>query len=438
MLKSGRHGRRVLGRGQGFMKKYIGLFVLLGAVLLTGCREKEGIPLTSSAVSLEDGEPSDVLENVELPGEEIPEYDVELPENLSSFTIAIWGECYQLPMEFQEFERMGWNYQGDQEKSIEAETYLQGEVFEKDGNRLTVDLMNPRTTAQNLSECYIAGIQIDTAAPEGAGIYASLPGDVILQKSDIQEAEAVYGEPVDRFEGESEILLTYEFGMYRSVQLGFEKETGVFRRMDMKNFSNLETVDLTGISSSPTEEVKAYEAPEQLSEVLEDFTAEYGGQLYRLPAPVSAFEKNGWTINAAESDYAVMNGRYGNVTLERDGAKLYAVVNNHGSEAAFISNCFVTTLYGDMDTTKVPVVIAGGIRLGMPEAEFLALTEGSRWEKEVDEENQLMIYTCYLNDSQVDYTEVIMDSALHLIRGIKIVNNEDTELTDETAAGDAV
>ena len=93
------------------MKKYIGLFVLLGAVLLTGCREKEGIPLTSSAVSLEDGEPSDVLENVELPGEEIPEYDVELPENLSSFTIAIWGECYQLPMEFQEFERMGWNYQ---------------------------------------------------------------------------------------------------------------------------------------------------------------------------------------------------------------------------------------------------------------------------------------------------------------------------------------
>ena len=85
------------------MKKYIGLLVLAGAVLMAGCREKEEIPLTLSTTSLEDGEPKDSLEDVELPGEEIPEYAVDLPEDLSSFTIAIWGENYQLPMEWQAF-----------------------------------------------------------------------------------------------------------------------------------------------------------------------------------------------------------------------------------------------------------------------------------------------------------------------------------------------
>ena len=61
--------------------------------------------------------------------------------------------------------------------------------------------------------------------------------------------------------------------------------------------------------------------------------------------------------------------------------KLYAVVNNYGEEATTVSNCFVTTLYGDLDTTKVAIVIAGGITLGMPEDDFLALAGDDEWEK---------------------------------------------------------
>ena len=414
------------------MKKYIGLLVLAGAVLMAGCREKEEIPLTLSTTSLEDGEPKDSLEDVELPGEEIPEYAVDLPEDLSSFTIAIWGENYQLPMEWQAFEDMGWDYQGDGELTVDSESYLQGEIFEQSGNSLTVDIMNPRTTAQPVSDCYIAGLQIDSSASEGAGIYVDLPGGITLQKSTLEEAVKAYGEPVDRFEGEKEVLLTYEYGMYRSVQLGFAKDTGILARMDMKNMRNTEGMDVASVSSNPTEEVRNYTAPEGPGDVLGDFVVEYDGQFYQLPAPVAVFEKNGWVLNEAESDYAVMYGKYGCVTLEKNEVKLYAVVNNYGEEATTVSNCFVTTLYGDLDTTKVPIVIAGGITLGMPEDDFLALAGDDEWEKKEDEETHLVTYTCYLNESRVDYTEVTVDGLLHLVRGIKLVNNEDVELAGET------
>ena len=80
----------------------------------------------------------------------------------------------------------------------------------------------------------------------------------------------------------------------------------------------------------------------------------------------------------------------------------------------------------------MPIVIAGGITLGMPEDDFLALAGDDEWEKKEDEETHLVTYTCYLNESRVDYTEVTVDGLLHLVRGIKVVNNEDVELAGET------
>ena len=68
-----------------------------------------------------------------------------------------------------------------------------------------------------MSDCYIAGLQIDSSASEGAGIYVDLPGGITLQKSTLEEAVKAYGEPVDGFEGEKEVLLTYEYGMYLSL-----------------------------------------------------------------------------------------------------------------------------------------------------------------------------------------------------------------------------
>lgn len=407
------------------------LLLLIGVTVLAGCKEKEEIPLTFNSVSLEEEDPSDLLET--LPGEEIPEYEVELPEEMSSFTIAIWGETYQLPMTWQAFKEKGWEYQGEEEEVVASASYLQGEILEQNGSSLTVNIMNPQTTEQAIAKCYIAGLQIDASTPEGSGIYVNLPGNIVLQKSTLEEVKEQYGEPVDVFEGESETLLTYEYGAQRSVQLGFEKETEVLMRIDLKNLRNPKAEEQNDVSKGPTDEVKAYTSPEKIGTFLKECIVEYDGQLYQLPAPVSAFVKNGWTVNEAESDETVENGEYGYVTLEKDSTKLYTVVHNRGKETAAITNCFVTTLYGDLDTTKVPIVIAKGICLGMSEEEFLTLTKENTWDKEENPEEQRITYTCYMDEAQVDYTEVIVDSALHLVRSIKVVNNGDTELTNTSA-----
>ena len=397
--------------------------ILVGSLCLGGCRNKDEIPLTLSTSSLEDGEVVDELEDVELPGEEIPEYGVDLPDQLSSFTIAIWGENYSFPMTWQEFTDMGWEYQGDEQETVESESYLQGETFEQSGNTLTVDLMNGGAESCSVTDCFVAGIQIDTSTAGGAAIYVDLPAGIVMQKSTLEEVEAAYGDPVDCYEGETETLLTYEYGTYRSVQLGFDPENGILRRMDLKNMQKSDQEDLSEVDDTTTEEVKAYVAPEKAGDKVEDYVVEYAGQLYQLPAPTAVFEANGWTVNADESDEAVAAGKYGYVTLEKDGSKLYTVVENLGEEATTVSNCFVTSLYGDLDTTKTPIVIAGGIRLGMTEEEFLDRTGESKWEKTEDEDKQQVIYTRYSDESHTDYTEVTLDGALSLVRGIKAVNH---------------
>ena len=93
------------------MKRYAWGLCLIAALAMTGCEEKkEEIPIgTNSSSLLEDEEPADELDE-EFPGEDIPDYQVELPEEMSSFTIAIWGEVYKMPVSYEDFISLGWEY----------------------------------------------------------------------------------------------------------------------------------------------------------------------------------------------------------------------------------------------------------------------------------------------------------------------------------------
>ena len=100
---------------------------------------------------------------------------------------------------------------------------------------------------------------------------------------------------------------------------------------------------------------------------------------------------------------------------------MFGNVRNDSEAAVKIKNCFVTTLYGDMDTTKVPITVAGNITLGTPEEEFLAADLGE-YKKMEDTEKQTATYTFYAGGSEENYTEITVDMALHLVRSIRVVN----------------
>ena len=85
-----------------------------------------------------------------------------------------------------------------------------------------------------------------------------------------------------------------------------------------------------------------------------------------------------------------------------------------------MENCFVTSLYGDMDTTKIPIAVAGNITLGTPEEEFFSADLGE-YEKTEKDGGETVVYTFYEDETRENYTEITVDAALRLVRGIKVV-----------------
>lgn len=408
------------------MRKYrTGLAVLMAVSIvgiIFGCgNKKQEIPITTVSQSTEDEDPEDTM-NGNLPGEGIPVYDVELPEELSSFDFAVWGVNYQIPMTYGEFVECGWTYDGDDQEMVSGQSYLQGETFAMEDSSVTVDIMNPEASEQPVSQCYIAGFHVDAETREGQGVYVNLPGNIVLQNSVEDDVIAAYGAPKDRYEQEQQLVLTYEFGLNRTVQLGFDRETGLLMQLNLQNLKNPAGDEmLEHAVSQKTPEVEAYQAPETLGTDLSEFVVSYDGVLYRLPVPVSVLTEHGWEINKKESDEAVKGFQYGYVTLEKDGRRVFGNVRNDSEAAVKIKNCFVTTLYGDMDTTKVPITVAGNITLGTPEEEFLAADLGE-YKKMEDTEKQTATYTFYAGGSEENYTEITVDMALHLVRSIRVVN----------------
>ena len=192
-------------------------------------------------------------------------------------------------------------------------------------------------------------------------------------------------------------------------------------RLDLQNLQNPNgEEELEHALSEETPEVKAYQAPEAPGTALDQFVVSYDGTLYQLPVPTAELLKHGWEINDKESDEAVKGLQYGYVTLEKNGERLFGNVRNDSEEAVTVENCFITALYGDMDTTKVPIAVAGGITLGTPEEVFLAAVSED-YKKTEDTENGTEIYTFYADETKENYTEITVDRALHLVRGIKVV-----------------
>lgn len=409
-----------------------GIAAAAAVCIFGGCREqRQENPITTVSQSTEDEDPVDTMEDETLPGEGIPSYDVELPEELGSFAFAVWGTEYQLPVSYEEFTGNGWTYDGEEEEIISARSYLENEVFSAEQGSVTVDLMNPDAEDRPVRECWIAGFHVDTEKDEGREVYVSLPCGIALQSSVQEDVTAAYGAPKDRYEQEEYLYLTYQFGLNQTVEFGFENETGLLVQIDLRNLKNPEgDEELEHAVSHKTPMVEAYTEPETPGTDLAQAIVSYDGTLYQLPVPVAVMVEHGWEINRRESDEAVKGLEYGYATLEKDGKRLFGTVWNPSEEAVTVENCFVTSLYGDLDTTKVPITAAGDITLGMPKEEFLAAVHET-YELETDEENGMETYTFSADDEQENYTSITVDTMLDLVRGIKVVRNQENTSVSE-------
>lgn len=356
-------------------------------------------------------------------GEPVQVDAAALSDDIYSFQAEIDGELYQFPMSYEEFTAKGWTYGGDAAQTMEPETYTSSEVFKKDSVSVYGTMFNMGMNTVPFSECQVGGFSIDPYSIGDGTISVKLPKGIEFGVSTLDEVKAAYGEPSREYDGDMYTALTYEYESYRDVEIQVSKETNTVSKIDMRNIVQTESEEEQAqaeaqVSDEVTEEVKSYQAPTELGDDFTKFVAEYDGALYQLPAPVSEFEKNGWTVKEDQSDMTVKGKDFGWVALMKNNQELRVIAQNYGDNAAAIRNCFVTTVKGDDNTTDIPITVQKGITRGMAKAELEKALEGVTYKFE--ESDGFEYYTIEGPKSSLDYVQILVRKDTNVVQGIEV------------------
>lgn len=346
-----------------------------------------------------------------------------LSDDIYSFQAEIDGEVYQFPMSYGEFTAKGWTYDGDAAQTMEPEQYTAAETFKKDSSKLYATIFNLGMNTVPFSECQIGGFSVDSYMMKDSAFSVKLPKGIEFGVSTLEDVKAAYGEPSREYDGEMYTALTYEYETYQDVEIQVDKETKVVSKIDMRNIIETASEEEkaqaeTAVSDEVTEEVKSYQAPTELGDDLTKFIVEYAGALYQMPAPVSEFEKNGWTVKEDQSDMTVKGKDAGWVSLMKNNQELRVMARNYGDNATTIRNCFVTTVKGDDNSTDMPITVQKGITRGMTKADLEKALEGVTYEFE--ESDMFEYYTVEGPESSLDSVQILVRKDTSVVQAIEV------------------
>lgn len=348
-----------------------------------------------------------------------------LSDDIYSFQAEIDGEVYQFPMSFAEFTSKGWTYDGDATHTMDPEQYTTAETFKKDASRLYATIFNLGMNTVPFSECQIGGFSVDSFMMKDGAFSVKLPKGIEFRVSTLEDVKAAYGEPSRVYDGELYTALSYEYDMYQNVEIQVDKETKVVSKIEIRNMIETASEEEQAqaeaqVSDEVTEEVKSYQAPTELGDDFAKFIVEYDGALYQMPAPVSEFEKNGWTVKEDQSDMTVKGKDFGWVALMKNNQELRVIAQNYGANATTIRNCFVTSVKGDDNSTNMPITVQKGITRGMAKAELEKALEGVTYKFE--ESDMFEYYTIEGPESSLDRIEILVRKDTSVVQAIEVSN----------------
>ena len=325
----------------------------------------------------------------------------ELGDDIYSFQLMFGEDLLKVPMTCDELISMGWQAESpeDLETVVEANSYVMGVTFIKGNNEISADILNLGINAAPAGECLVGSIGIDAtgAVYENLGGKIEpgtvmLPGNIAVGAATIEDIKAAYGEPSDVYENDTYTELSYEKDLYEEVTLCVYKETGTLLEADIRNFVEPEGFDAGTVSGETPSIVTDYQAPTALGEDLMDPVVEFMGDLYQLPAPVSAFEANGWVIQNAEEGAFAEGGGLEFIDMMKENQTVRFSVYNLTENAVTLSNCFGTELqFGTYDPEIIGMKLGGGVTLGASRDDLKAAAEAKGYICE-DEEDYLEIY----------------------------------------------
>lgn len=369
------------------MKKKTLIMVLIGCMVLS--------PVSVYAAdATETTTEAEVTETAAQEDSADSESTGELGDDIYSFSMEFDGQTMKFPMTYQEFTDMGWELSSSEDPDTKVSTNSYGMLtFNKGASSVYADVINLGINEVGLEDCLIGGISVDGSYDvDLTAVSVKLPGDIELGKATLDDIKAAYGEPSDTYEGDLYTKLTYEKDSYQEVELSVFKDDNTLKEVDMRNFEEPEDYDKGTVSDEVPDIVTSYETPTALGDDMMDTAVEYMGDLYSLPAPVSAFTANGWEIQDAEDTPYVEGGGIAFIDMMKNNQSIHFSVYNETENATALENCFVRELsFATYDPESIAMKLSGDITLGADKAELIKMADEKGY---ISEENDdyLRIY----------------------------------------------
>lgn len=352
--------------------------------------------------------------------------DGELSDDLYSFQVKLDGELYQFPMSYADFVAKDWTCVDDDTTEMAPNNYSSFR-FTKGNLEAYVDIINVGINTVAVSECMVGGISIDSFQFEDApDTTIELPKGITYGVSTMDDIKAAYGEASDTYESDLYTKLTYEYDSYQEICLYVDAETGLLNEFDIQNFVvdyDANNAAAAEVSSEPTAEVLAYEAPAELGEDPKSGIVEFAGNLYQLPAPVSVFIENGFTLKSEDSDSVVAGQDFGWFEMLKDGQEFRGTARNFDKNATTIENCFVTEVEADSYDADFELNIPGGISKGMSGDDLLTLLADLPYE--VSSESDTHTYYTVQQKDNYDWSiNIVVEKESNTVISIEYENRE--------------
>lgn len=362
-------------------------------MVLTGCMVLSPVSVYA-ADATETTTEAEVTETAAQEDSADSESTGELGDDIYSFSMEFDGQTMKFPMTYQEFTDMGWELSSSEDPDTKVSTNSYGMLtFNKGASSVYADVINLGINEVGLEDCLIGGISVDGSYNvDLTAVSVKLPGDIELGKATLDDIKAAYGEPSDTYEGDLYTKLTYEKDSYQEVELSVFKDDNTLKEVDMRNFEEPEDYDKGTVSDEVPDIVTSYETPTALGDDMMDTAVEYMGDLYSLPAPVSAFTANGWEIQDAEDTPYVEGGGIAFIDMMKNNQSIHFSVYNETENATALENCFVRELsFATYDPESIAMKLSGDITLGADKAELIKMADEKGY---ISEENDdyLRIY----------------------------------------------
>lgn len=312
-----------------------------------------------------------------------------LSDNLYDFQIKIGDTVYQIPMTYADFMAQGWTIGSNhsEDETISA-NYYDLITCTKDSNDISVEFLNLQINEIPLNQTLVGGIRINGVYDLNLDMFpVEFAKGIQMGKSNLQDIEAAYGTPTSVYEGNMYTQYRYEKDTYQEIEFYVYSDDNTLKQVEIQNFTEPEGFDKGSVSTETPDIVTSYVAPTALGEDMLDPQVEFCGDLYSLPAPVSAFLDNGWQFVDATDDQYVDGRGLDHIKMVKDNQTVSFSVYNEIKDAALLKNCFVESLsVGTYDSDALSLNISGGISLGTSRADIEAAANAKG-------------YICYVNDN---------------------------------------